>query len=228
MTQLHTIAMETAAISIKCSGSTTEEVQEKLSLLSDIEMQSLLDVVAAAGFEPESAAIGKLYYPGHENKTEHLINEICPFKIIGKNSHDTIWGTGWLDCLFLLLSSENDKSEASLAQVIQYQIERARPLQPIRITSHGDGLTEKQPGRPIDDRYPAFLDHTRDTDVLKCDGSHIGNHSNHGCGGIIEAQYRTDTEVVCSCRKCFLRIHFPKTVKTYGDLRSHFSNLEKS
>ncbi|OGI16355.1 MAG: hypothetical protein A2Z52_01790 [Candidatus Moranbacteria bacterium RBG_19FT_COMBO_42_6] len=59
-----------------------------------------------------------------------------------------------------------------------------------------------------------FVNHARDEHNLE---STVGLHEY--CNGWMDRQRSTKTHDIIVCRKCHLRIPFPKEIKTYGEFR---------
>jgi hypothetical protein len=78
-------------------------------------------------------------------------------------------------------------------------------MEPILLTTEGDLMCE----------YPSK--HTSNTDELT---SCVGVHKI--CNGFMDRKHTTETHDVITCRACHLRLSFPNTIKTYGELRSFF------
>ncbi len=97
-----------------------------------------------------------------------------------------------------------------LIKVMIAEIERSVPLTPIQLTPEGDLLREYPSG------MVAFgsANHTRDDSNLS---SCVGVHE--FCNGWMDRKRVTKTHDAIVCRRCCLRVLFPKEAKTYGDLR---------
>lgn len=170
-------------------------------------------VVAAAGFEPSRIAPGRLIgdyldQDGSRTGETYLINTTSPYKIIGQDGRDHYHATGWLDCMVRMAVKTRDRDEC--IDRVKREIERSIPLEPIRLTEEGDMLEEYPP--PPHNGY--LVDHARDTDAIKMTaGVHVR------CNGWIDCHETSATHTTLVCRKCHLRVSFPKTITTYGELR---------
>jgi hypothetical protein len=176
------------------------------------ELQIIFEIVSAAGFEPTQVVPGKLVgnyldQDGSRTGDTYPINSSCPYKILGRNGNDHYRATGWLDCALSL--ARRGVSREERVQAIQREIERSIPLEPIKLNVEGDTLREYPSSS-----YHYFVDHTRDSQEL---GGCIGVHDY--CNGFMDRSGATKTHDAIVCRRCHLRILFPKEVKTYGELR---------
>lgn len=176
-----------------------------------------LETLLAAGFEVAAVVPGKLngHYceqDGSRTGETFPINATCPSKAQAADGTDHYPATGWLDRLLLLALARRGTDEERV-EAVRAEIERAVPLEPIRLTADGDLLREYPPGhRGFGQRY--FVDHTRDESKLNtCVGTHAY------CGGWMDRRGATATHDAIVCRGCHLRVLFPKTVDTYGELR---------
>lgn len=182
-------------------------------VLSKVDIQVLFETVEAAGFKPKKVVFGKLKvdYLDEERRATgktYPINSSCPYKVIGQYNGAHYLATGWLDSMVYLVIQERDKGR--LIKKVRQEIERSVPLKPIQMTPEGDMLEEYPPSG--DSSY--FVDHTRDDHELT---SCVGLHSY--CNGWIDRNRATKTHDALSCRKCHMRVLFPKEVKTYGEFR---------
>ncbi len=148
-------------------------------------------------------------------------NNFCPLKVkLGKDNQHL--ATGWLDCALRLVvfgSNFHKESRDKLVDAIATEIERSIPLNPIRLTPEGDYLSEYPPRIQHLGGLEYFVEHTRDGDDLDhCVGVH------KYCGCFMDRRGATETHDAIVCRGCHLRVLFPKTVKTYGELRQALSH----
>lgn len=186
---------------------------DKIEELSAEEIQVLFEIVLAAGFEPKEIVLDKLvgHYldqGGSRTGDTYPINNLCPYKVVNQEGENDFFATGWLDRTLrqvtlgaTLLNGENRNR---LINVISVEIELSAPLKPIRLTSEGDFLCETPPS----------VNHTRDNDRLGCTA---GVHKY--CNSWMDRIRATQTHDAIVCRKCHLRVLFPKEVETYGELR---------
>lgn len=189
--------------------------------LSAEEAQALFAIVSAAGFEPKEIVLGKLvgYYRDQDGKTgeTYLINGLCPFKVVSQENDDHYFATGWLDCAlrYVVSAIRKEKNRDYLIEMVMAEIERSVPLQPIRLTPDGDLLCES-PSTPLAlNCFEYFVEHTRDDCKLGCCGVSVHKY----CNGWMDRTRATETHDAIVCRKCHLRVLFPKEIKTFGELR---------
>lgn len=183
----------------------------------DEEIQILFDLVSAAGFSPLKVVPGVLYAYNRDQDgsalNQYQFNGF-PYATIGQDGEADYFATGWLDNIFSLVRSGGPRWEKrTLVEQLTSEIERSVPLEPIEITPQGDLLTE-YPRQPLFTAYPYFVDHVRDGHEMS---SCVGIHAY--CGGWVDRYGATAIQHALVCRRCGLRVLFPKDVKTYGDLR---------
>ncbi|MCX6778718.1 MAG: hypothetical protein NTU97_00605 [Candidatus Magasanikbacteria bacterium] len=186
-------------------------------------MQTLQQLVLAAGFDSLVVVPGELY--GHYNDQDgswtgetYRVNRTCAIKVVNQENENEFFATGWLDSLFcrVIVGKDRDgESRDQLIEVVQKEITRSLPLPLIMLTSAGDVLVERLP-QPTSSIYPCLVDHTRDEQSL--DGS-LGVHEY--CRGWMDRFRATKTHDALLCRKCYLRVLFPREIKTYGELRKY-------
>lgn len=185
------------------------------------EMQVLFAIVAAAGFEPKEIKLGKLegHYcdQGGYTGERYPINNLCLFKVVNQEDEDHYFATGWLDNMFqrvLLGMKQKEDHEQRLIEAIAWGIEQSVPLAPIQLTVLCDMLREGSP------RFVSgyFVEHTKDDGILS---SCVGVHKY--CDGLMDRRRATELHDAIVCRSCYLRVLFPKEVKTYGDLRRYLN-----
>lgn len=185
--------------------------------LPDDEIKTLLDTVNAAGFESSKVTLGKLQgsYRDEDGPTgeKYDINTLCPYKV-----DDNYHATGWLNCILRLVVNGRggfraEGREESI-EFVAKEIARSIPMAPIQLTSDGDILKEYP--SPIYSSY--LVDHTTDEKELGCC---VGVHAY--CNSWMDRCGATKTHSAIVCRGCHLRVLFPNTVKTYGELRQALS-----
>jgi hypothetical protein len=197
------------------------EKWDKVQDLPPDDVKTLFCTVSMAGFDAIGVIPGKLLgnyldQDGSRTGETYPINSFCPFKVMDENS-DNYFATGWLDCavrrVVYGLQRQNE-THLELIDAIAQEIERSRPLEPIQLTPNGDFLCEYPPGSSSLSGLTHFVTHTRDHDTLAvCIGCHMF------CDGFMDRIRSTATHDAIICRRCHLRILFPKETKTYGDLR---------
>jgi hypothetical protein len=180
------------------------------------------ELIKRAGFNPDEVVLGKLHgnYRDQDGNTgeTYPINGVSPFKVV-TGGRDNYAATGWLDCAMKMVvvpSARKDKTDKQLVAELEQEIERARPLEPIQLTSMGDMLRENMPRSAMFGRFEYFVDHLRDKDSAMSAGP-IGLHMY--CGGYLDRHRATAEHDSISCRQCHLRALVPKEAKTYGELR---------
>lgn len=184
------------------------------------EVRVLFATVAAAGFDPREVKRGELkgHYlddDGRRMVKTHPIQVLCPFKVVGREGDD-YFATGWLDCALRRVvhgSTRQNESREKLIEVMAEEIERSVPLVPIQLTPEGDLLREYPPST-LAFGLEYFVKHTRDeNDLDSCVGVH------EFCNSWMDRRRATSTHDAIVCRGCYLRVLFPREVRTYGELR---------
>lgn len=180
---------------------------------SEKDVMVFFKIVAMAGFEPSLVVPGRLvgnYLDQDGSKTgeTYPINTTNPYKVVGQNGCDHYHATGWLDSIVRITGKALDREEC--IQRVRREIERSMPLEPIKLTAEGDMLKECHPA--INTEY--LVDHTRDTDAIRMTA---GVHAY--CRGYLDRVEISATHNALVCRRCHLRVPFPKTAATYGALR---------
>ncbi|MEK7511527.1 MAG: hypothetical protein AAB575_00735 [Patescibacteria group bacterium] len=186
--------------------------------LSDEEVQVFLQTVQRAGFEATSVVEGKLL-GNHLDEDRRctgqtfVVNEKCPYKVMGADNKSDCRATEWLNNLFVRVRGKalNKYSREQIVESVQIEIERSVPLKPIQLTTENDFLLEYSP-----QSGGAFPEHTRDGNKLSaCVGTHAC------CYSWVDRKRTSKTHDVLVCRGCFLRIVFPTEIQTYGGLRAY-------
>lgn len=209
--------METTALVASFVDLFARHSLREMGQLTKDEVQVLLGLVTAAGFSPGSIVLGNLegsFLDDDGSRTGETfpINHLSPFKVVDKDGRDRFFATGWLDCAFRLVALERGGREEQISALTR-EVERSVPLTPIQLTSQGDFLQEYPPQVQFLG-LSHFVPHTRDDNTLS---SCVGVHTY--CGGWMDRNRATATHDAIVCRSCHLRVLFPKTVKTYGELR---------
>ncbi len=201
---------------------------DEVNELPNNEVQVLFEIVVAAGFEPKCIVLGKLKgnyldQDGSRTGKTYPINSLCPFKAVNQEGGDHYFATGWLDCALRRVvygSTRQNENRKKLIEVMTEEIERSIPLKPIQLTPEGDLLREYPPSTPAFG-LEYFVKHTRDENDL---GSCVGVHEFCNCW--MDRARATKTHDAIVCRRCHLRVLFPKEVKTYGDLRQALASQQ--
>lgn len=184
-------------------------------VLKSDEKQTMLDILTEAGFAPTDLIPGVL--TGHYRDEDCRMtgqtfsyNSQCPFRMTGDDSADEIEATKWLNHVFVIAANKerSARTKAERVNVIVAAVERSIPLEPIKLTSDGDFLVEHN-------YRPGLKDHCTDENGLP---SVIGYHKE--CGGRMKFLPTRPNCYVAVCESCFLRIEYPTTCQTYGDLRA--------
>lgn len=183
----------------------------EVTSLPENETAVLLNTVRAAGFDIKAIVPGKLtgnYVDEDKRSTGQTfpINKICFF--VAHDQDDKTHGraTQWLDRLMTHVKGPRPQSEQEdeLVQFVARETQNSNPLDPIVLTKYGESLLE----------YPSDRGHARDESTL---GSTVGVHEL--CRGFVDRVKVAKEHDALVCRQCCLRVVFPNTVKTYGDLR---------
>lgn len=193
---------------------------DRVMELSTEEKQVLFETVSTAGFKTKDFLHGRIYIPYTDSGEKCPINSFFPFKIIDQEGKDCEFATGWLDCAVQRVfcgAIRSSEPREKLIRILALEIERSVPYQPIQITVDGDFMSEFPP-RLHNYGFRYFVDHTRDDSRLEfCVGVH------EHCGDHMDRQGATETKDAILCRKCHLRVLFPKEIKTYGALRQEIA-----
>lgn len=189
--------------------------------LNKQEINILLEIVLAAGFNAKNVVSGKLsgHYLDQDNEptaNTYPINVLLPYKVIDIEGNDYVFATGWLDCLYCHTALLHSISRENKIKNVAKEILRSCPLEPIMLNNDGDLLTEPKP-RPNGSTMSNYLvDHINDQDVLSMG---VGIHD--FCGGAIHRFKSTEDQDTLVCQQCSLRVIFPKSINTYGELREY-------
>lgn len=208
------IAKQFVDLSLKCSD------WNGTVRLSDEEIQVFLQTVQSAGFEATSVVEGKLLgnyrdCDGSYTGQTYVVNEKCPYKVIGVDAKSDYRATAWLDSLFGRVRgmAANSASREQIIENVQVKIEQSIPLEPIQLTLENDLLLEYPP-----QSHGAFPEHSRDENKLS---SCVGVHA--CCGSWVDRHHSSTTHDALVCRGCFLRVVFPVEIQTYGELRAYMT-----
>ena len=202
---------------------------DEVKALPADEVQVLFNTVSVAGFNPKEVVPGKLVgnyrnQDGSSTGETYPINGLCPFKVIGHEDGDNHFATGWLDCALRCVVyglTRQGEDREKLIKVMAREIERSVPFEPIQLTPEGDLLGEYPPST-LAFGFEYFVRHKRDEDDL---GLCIGVHK--FCYSRMDRMRATKALDTIVCRKCYLRVLFPKEVRTYGDLRQALAYQRK-
>lgn len=168
----------------------------------------LKDLMSAAGFSVQR--IGTRYLT--ELKRVQVVAFGCD-----NNNHE--FATGWINCairLIVLSVEVSNPGKHFLVKRIVEEVNRSVPFKRMRLTRNGDFLCEFPPGpRRENVGYRFFVDHTREDSSLI---SRVGLHEH--CWGWIERLDAQDKSFIV-CMGCTdIRVEFPRTVQTFGELRA--------
>ncbi len=200
---------------------------DESTAFADEALKKMFDIVSAAGFEPSAVAVGTLVgnrYMNGEYEGTYKVNPHSPFKVIGEDGKDHWAATRWLNCLWELVNPQllfrvanNPDELTALVDRIRREIERSAPFKPILIGPDGELLCESYPPS-----YGHFVDH-------KNDESNIFNYAGvHKYCGEVERKRVSATHDALVCRGCYLRVTFPSSVKTFGELRVAMAQLARN
>ena len=191
--------------------------------LTEEEEKIFLALLALAGFGEVKLIHGNLFFPNvHLKDDRFLVNRGCPFKVHTLADEPYQFATGWLDCAFrrvVMGKSVDGETNEQIIEALQKEVERSRPLQPISLTLFGDVLAEALPESVARSLFAYFIDHARDNKPMPLFGHDfpVGVHDH--CLGSIYRVHATLHFDALLCKKCYLRVLFPKEVETYGELR---------
>lgn len=182
--------------------------------LAPDEVRVFLDTVLAAGFEATNVVPGKLrgHYREQDGSTTgetFPVNDLCPYKVVNDEGRDNHGATGWLDTLLRYAVNGNGDRSARIEAIV-LKIEESIPLEPVQLTADGALLREYPPS--VGNR------HTRDDHALD---SCVGVHKY--CDGWMDRRRATEQHDALICRACHLRVVFPRTIRTYGELREYLA-----
>lgn len=204
-------------------------------LFRDEDLPLSRELVELAGFEVvevERGALDRIVSPRNPNvmgtRITGVDNPITRTRFTCANAPDD-FATRWFEQLVKRVAYEvtcNGRDESGdgtrlLTEIWKFlddEIARAQPLRPIQLTSVGDAMGEIWP-TPHEGNF--FVAHPRDEDSVP--EGWLGVHMI--CGGGIEHAPTTPTHNALWCATCHLRATFPRTTKTYGDLRHHFKSV---
>jgi len=182
-----------------------EEFQAKTKIVNLFDFQKLppekvrvlLSVLKMAGFYPKEIFFGDTF-----------------LKVIGQDEREDLSSTEWLADIFTSCFMPH---RSMLRKDLRDEFLGSMPLRPIRLTADGALLEE---------HTTHFLSkhtrkHTRDHDSLPSYPACVGVH--RYCGGLMDRYHGHSAFLdALLCRKCGLRVCFPREAEGYGDLREHF------
>lgn len=185
---------------------------KELRELPPHDLQVLLELVQVAGFEALAVVPGRI--DGSRVSESWEINPLCRFKVLRLDGEDFYFATGWLDSIV----RQTDFMKSGLTQGVDNVMKRiaeSQPLTPIQLTPEGDILKELTP-EPDMVLHSYLVEHFRDETLIS--PTRIGYHQ--FCEGVFSRHRVTTRHDVLLCGKCHLRVRFPTTVNTYGELRT--------
>ncbi len=168
----------------------------------------VLDIVRAAGFDARDAAIeprkGRYYDQDGPTGDTYALNGSSGIAVL-ENDGATVWlNTVWCKVMY--------GDVPKLAQELKALIENARPLAPIVVSEYGEEIGEYPPS-------DVMGKHARDADAISTCIHRI-------CRSWVDCKSISRTHSALVCRECKMRIVFPREIKTYGDLRAHFTHFQ--
>jgi hypothetical protein len=174
--------------------------------------KTISDVLALAGFPNREIAKGTLAgkyreQDGSPTGVHYSVNTSMPYYVFGPSGEHDYHATEWLNKV------HGDWRTCATLDDIVLILEKNTPLSPIPLTKVGDVLGEFPMREGV---FPQS--HRRDHDVMGTLG--IGVHAL--CRGFIDIMQTTPSMKVLLCRRCHLRLEFPSSVTTYGELRKYF------
>lgn len=188
----------------------------KVTWLHIDDLNILLATVRAAGFYARAVRKGRVIghsrdWHGIEIGEIYYMNSTCPFKVVAEDGSDHRLATIWLESTLRNISTRYEEEGAALnalVALVAVIVEDSIPLEPILMTSEDDYLREYTLKNGI---------HIRDVDDVDfCAGIH------DNCGGWLKRRGKNRTHDQIICTGCFLRVPFPKEVRSYGELRKYF------
>lgn len=217
--------------------------------ISEENLQLMIHVAQIAGFDVDDIKVGELnkMTPSKSgwasDATDTQINSFtdrCLLKTIGDRKVTDWFASGWINAVMHdvwfgkameesmakahkdLLGKERDEKyslENGKVQFVCKEIKRCVFPKPIPLTQDGDIMliydTDTSKGFWVRDWF--LFDHVNDETKLP---KYPGEHKD--CGGIFEIKNGAKGLTVLLCNECHLRLTFPETIKTYGDIRKFF------
>lgn len=179
---------------------------------TDPQLETVKSVLLAAGFQVESLAVEEAY-DWHRDQDGSALDRFTFNRNSGINVGPGNRATYWLEMIWSKIKAlKNEPTKA--IEFLRQEIARSVPMKPIVVSEYGDALREYPPG-------VGLVEHTKDNFPMSMTP---GVHA--VCNGWMDLRPISSTHNAISCRVCHLRVAFPKTIKTYGDLRAHFAHLE--
>ncbi len=181
--------------------------------LSEMQKDVLYQVLDFAGFETSENFLFGLV--GNEERQK--INFYFPFKVIDQKGEVQKIPSGWLNDLFLVTFKIHDQDTVQQkARFVSEAIRESVPLQPIEFSNACDYIYEIPP-IPVAGDYFSLV-HTKDNDEMS---DYAGIHVSIAkpCDGKMVFGFYDQGINKLECNRCGIRLLFPDSIKTYGDLR---------
>lgn len=158
----------------------------------------------------EFSELSNSYVPGNKSDSDYICLNPLSKIVISTGDKVEVNATRFINSLAHFTHPLSSKSKEENIDEVAKKITKAIPFYPIVLTEHGD--------RMVSPRYSHTFHRPTDDDKLGPVGlTTIGRHNY--CGGSIERRGATADRDVLLCTHCYLRVRFPKKVKTYGELR---------
>lgn len=197
----------------------------KLVQLKDGEWEPVVTAILTdAGFHIEK--VERMDVVGHHLDDDrrrtgrtYLWNESSRIGVMEVRRPESTHATLWLNVLWKeLIADRGTGCERGIfiarsRELVRMRIAQCRPLEPILLTEHGETYMENIVNI-TDNRW-------NDKHEFR---NRTGIHDH--CNGSINCMIVSGTHQAFLCRKCNLRVVFPITLKTFGDLRKHFAQFQ--
>lgn len=181
-------------------------------------VDSIIDILTIVGFEPSGLESGtipvwEVDQDGSRIRPYSKLNSTFPFIVMNEEGEEDSYVTGWINQTIeraRRIFEERHKTIDALTNIIN----RSVPLEPILLTSDGDYLVDNTPNTNTIGGHDFHRARVRDEDKVG-GGPDIHKY----CRGFVGRIRATKEKDALVCRKCGIRVLFPRTVKTYKDLR---------
>lgn len=215
------------------------ERNREAKTVSEVEQEIIRGILLAAGFEPScvqgcDVATAQVRSRGRYR----CINPDSRIRVVAQDGTTSQTATGWLNDMFKMTSNQQaidqlrDKDEQrepgeTLVREIAQQIARSVPLRPIKLLCVPEGGALLEPPPRVDPWtvFQYFVRHTTDENTLPSASEVVAAHEM--CGGEVSVvRTVSSTFGAALCRRCGLRVTFPSSAVTYGDLRRALEGSE--
>ena len=173
------------------------------------------EILEALGCEIASIVLGekKGYYRDIDGSAvDSFVANPNSGIVVMERSSNSDWATCWLEQIWQKTRGmlRTKKPIDEVASYLLQEIDRCTRLVPIQLTEHGERLRECPPADVLGD-------HTRDDHNLK----HAPGIHDY-CSSWFDVVQVSKTHNALHCKGCGLRVVFPSTITTYGELRRYF------